>query len=437
MSLKIYRDTQANASVIESTADGTLGMYFNNELKAIGNGNGTCSIMNEPKSTDTIDFFEVANVSFTEFVDINGAPLGSDEASAVNAMNAIFHNTGGLSGAAPVITSSLVVNVNDVDQINYILEASNVVEIEWQGLPAGISVSGANRRNLIGQFDDGAGTYTVTVKAINYFGSVSEDIQFNVAHTYQNTKSVEFENQDWMGANAALLDDTLGRAGSGAGMADAWSIHMWIKASANNSGQTIFYFGSNDIVNSPYLELRQTNNNGLKRLRLRYGSNSNYIQITTPSGSITPGVWHHVLVTYDGGTTGSGSANLSDYYSRFNIYIDGVSQPKSTSHANYGTTSALVGQNLRVGRFASGNYMRENYKVDEVAIWGSDQGANISDLYNGGLSQDLSILSTPPDHWWRMGDGDNFPTIQDNIGNADFVMYNMTAADIVTDAPNV
>ena len=72
-----------------------------------------------------------------------------------------------------------------------------------------------------------------------------------------------------------------------------------------------------------------------------------------------------------------------------------------------------------------------------MSIWGSDQGENISELYNGGLSQDLSILDTPPDHWWRMGDGDTFPIILDNIGSADFVLYNMTAADIVTDAPNV
>ncbi len=59
MSLKCYRDPQANASVIESTADGTLGMYFNNELKAVGNGDGTCSIMNEPKSTDSTDFLKL------------------------------------------------------------------------------------------------------------------------------------------------------------------------------------------------------------------------------------------------------------------------------------------------------------------------------------------------------------------------------------------
>ena len=79
--------------------------------------------------------------------------------------------------------------------------------------------------------------------------------------------------------------------------------------------------------------------------------------------------------------------------------------------------------------------MRDNCRVDELAIWSSDQSANISGIYNSGTTHDLSELTASPDHWWRMGDGDNFPTIQDNVGNADFVMYNMTVADIVTDAP--
>ena len=205
MPLKCYRDETANASVIESTADGTLGMYFNNELKAIGNGNGTCSIMNEPKSTDTIDFFEIANISFTEFVDINGASLGSDEATVCNALNAIFQHTGGPSGNVPVITSSLNVNVNDIDQLNYTLTADYAVEYEWDAstLPAGITVSGSNRRKLIGEFTDGAGTYNVDVTAINYFGSDSETITFTVTAVFGNTRSINFENQDWMGANAS------------------------------------------------------------------------------------------------------------------------------------------------------------------------------------------------------------------------------------------
>ena len=39
------------------------------------------------------------------------------------------------------------------------------------------------------------------------------------------------------------------------------------------------------------------------------------------------------------------------------------------------------------------------------------------------------------EHWWRMGDTDTYPNIQDQVANAVMVMYNMSAADIVTDVP--
>ena len=50
---------------------------------------------------------------------------------------------------------------------------------------------------------------------------------------------------------------------------------------------------------------------------------------------------------------------------------------------------------------------------------------------------DLSTLGTQPKHWWRMGDGDTYPYLQDSgtVGNCTFQMYNMTASDIVNDVP--
>ena len=435
MSLKCYRDFQANASVIESTADGTLGMYFNNELKAVGNGDGTCSIMNEPKSTDSTDFFEVANLAISNFVDEDGNSLGADEAAVCNALNAIFSHTGGTPGSAPVITSSLSVNVNDTDQVNYLLTASDAVEFEWSNVPAGLTVNSNNRRNLIGQFTDGAGTYNVGVTALNYYGSDTETITFNVASTYSNTKSVNFNNQDWLGANASLLDGILGRASNGAGSGDAWTIHLWFKGGSNSTGgQTIFYFGDNDVSNGGHLQLRFLGNNDT--LRLQYGSQYNYLRWQGAINLLPAGTWKHIVICYDGGTTGASSGSINDYYGRFTIYVDGVDVTSggSWSNGNYGWSGGIDADNLRVGRYASGNYMR-GCRVDELAVWAGSEAANIADIYNSGTPHDLSLLTSAPDHWWRMGDGDTYPTIQDNVGSAHFVMYNMTAADIVTDAP--
>jgi len=81
--------------------------------------------------------------------------------------------------------------------------------------------------------------------------------------------------------------------------------------------------------------------------------------------------------------------------------------------------------------------MRNNCRVDEVAIWDTDESSNISSIYNSGSPFDLSTLTNDPLHWWRMGDGDTFPFLLDsgNQNNCIFVMNNMTSSDIVNDVP--
>ena len=76
-----------------------------------------------------------------------------------------------------------------------------------------------------------------------------------------------------------------------------------------------------------------------------------------------------------------------------------------------------------------------NCNVDELAIWASDESANASAIYNSGTPFDLNTLTSAPDHWWRMGDGDAFPTLTDSNGSLDATMVNMTSADIVSDVP--
>ena len=219
---------------------------------------------------------------------------------------------------------------------------------------------------------------------------------------------------------------------TGYGSQHAWSLSLWVKGSTSNSGQTIFYFGNNDVVNNGHIELRQTNHNGAKRLRLRYGSNGNHLQFTTPSGSITPSSWQHVLVTYNGGETGVASGSMSTYYGAFKIYIDGVLQTTSNTHSNYGYNGSVVGQNYRFGRFASGTYPKD-MTYNQIAIWDSDQSANISDIYNGGATQDLSLLTDQPEHYYEIEDSTT--TIQDLISSAHLVGYNFTSSDLVTDTP--
>jgi len=427
MSTTIYRDNQANAIFIEDAN----GAQFLNSLQASVD-NDLVSILDTAKNFDL-----VSALDHNEIVDQNGSAYGATATEACDALNAIFQASGS-TGQVPVITSNTTVNLTTGDTLNYELLADYGVGYEWTNLPAGVVTVDGNVRKLIGGSGLTAGTYTPTVKAINYFGEDEETITITVSDPpFSNTKSVQFNNQDYLGANASLVDSILGRNSNGSGSGDAWSISMYFKGSSANQGQTIFYFGDNDVVNSGYVQLMQINSSGNKLLRLKYGSNSNNLRLQTTAGTISTNTWHHILLTYDGGTTGSSSADMDDYYGRFKIFVDGVEQTTNNSHSNYGYTGGIDPDNFRVGRFSSGNYMRNGSKVDELALWDSDQSANISDIYNSGAPFDLSTLTTQPKHWWRMGDGDTYPFLQDSgtEANCIFQMYNMTASDIVNDVP--
>ena len=432
MSITIYRDNGANAIFIEDAN----GVQFLNSLQAVENGT-TCDIHDLAKNIDI-----VTDATFSDFVDQNNNQYGSDATETANALNALFSSSGTPLSNAPVITSNIAVNLVEGETLNYELTADYGVGYEWDlSNVSGIVTVDGNIRKLVGGSSLAAGTYNIPVKAINYNGEDSETLVLNVSTPpFANTKSVRFNQNDWLGANAALLDSVLGRAGNGSGGGDAWSIAFWFKASgSSNQDQTIFYFGSNDVANGNHIRIKWNGaNNAREQLIFQYGSSNNNLTLKTPVGSVLgSGGWNHFLITYDGGTTGASSGSINNYYNRFKIFKNGTQLTTINSNSNYGVTSALSGQNLRVGRYNNSGYMRSGCNVDELAIWDSDQSANVSDIYNGGAPFDLSTLTDKPKHWWRMGDGDTYPFLQDSgtSANCIFQMYNMTSADIVSDVP--
>lgn len=417
-----YIDARDN-TVIMSTGD-----YFPvNTIQAVLN-------------TDTINISSIVGSKIyysginPDNVSIDSVALSGSDNDKVNTLNALFQNTGTASTDLPNITSSLSVSLTQGDTLNYELTADKGVGYEWDlSNVSGVTTVEGNIRKLIGGSSLVAGTYNIPVKAINYNGEDSETIVLTVSTpAFSNTKSVQLNPSDYLGANAALLDGVLGRTSNGSGSGDAWTISFWIKPTSTQSGRVIFYYGSNDTTNGGYIEIRLTSTN---KLRFQYGSANNHIRIQS-SNAVTANTWQQITFTYDGGTTGASSGDINNYYNRFNLFIDGVSQSTTNTNNNYGWSGALSGQNLRVGKLVSGNTLTGE-KIDELAIWDSDQTSNISSIYNSGTPFNLSTLGTQPKHWWRMGDGDTYPYLQDSgtEANCIFQMYNMTASDIVTDAP--
>ena len=428
--IKIYKDSSANAIFIEDAN----GVQFLNSLQAVIDGNNI-DIKDLARDLDI-----VTGEDYSAFVDESDVSYGGDAVAVSNALNAIFVSAGTSGAELPVITSNLSASITAGETLNYELTADYGVGYEWDlsAVSGVVNVEG-NPRKLVGGTSLSVGTYNIPVSAINYNGADSETLVLTVASPpYSNTKSIDFVQQDYLSATASTLSPTLGRSSNGSGSSDAWSISLYFKMGSHTGAakQTIFYFGDSDHDNGGHVWVYHKGSDG--SVSLEYGSKNNYIRLLTPSSTLSSSAWTHVLITYNGGATGSSSGDLSDYYSRFGIFIDGASVSTTNQHANFGWSSGIGTDILQVGKRAGGNdWLKNGCRVDEISVWGSDQSGNVTAIYNSGTPFDLSTISPSPAHWWRMGDGDTFPTLADvgGTGGADFTMTNMTIADIVSDVP--
>lgn len=133
--------------------------------------------------------------------------------------------------------------------------------------------------------------------------------------------------------------------------------------------------------------------------------------------------WRHFAITYDGTSSAAGAT----------IYVNGSSVGTTTlsdtlSAGGTNTQNLIAGATGTPSQYYTGN-------LDEIAIFDDElTSGEITTLYNGGTVKDLTG-STHIIHWWKMGDGDTFPTILDQIGSLNGSMVNMAAGNFVMDVP--
>lgn len=147
------------------------------------------------------------------------------------------------------------------------------------------------------------------------------------------------------------------------------------------------------------------------------------------ASAITINTWYQAALTVRN-ITGTFTGNL---------WLNAVKQGSDVTAP--GTTTAPG----TVARIGSG-YVLDNPNtalpfignIDEVVTY--NVGLIISELaalISGGkpISPLLHSRSANVTHWYRMGDGDTYPTIDDKVGNVDGTMTNMIAGDIEAVVP--
>ncbi len=136
--------------------------------------------------------------------------------------------------------------------------------------------------------------------------------------------------------------------------------------------------------------------NGTLRCIGANGTNDSYFgNIVVNADTILPsGQWGHILFTHE--KTGTGATQK--------IYINGTLRNTYISTTNPYTIDYL-GNPLYIARRNNSTAYWLG-KIDEVAIWNSDQSTNVSTIYNGGVPSDLSSLN--PIAYYKMGENATF-----------------------------
>lgn len=151
------------------------------------------------------------------------------------------------------------------------------------------------------------------------------------------------------------------------------------------------------------------------KMRFLWQSQDGTNVIVTSTNNITTGTWKHYACTYDN--------------TDFKLFENGsliatTNEPSKTYKSN-------LNFDLIIGKYFHGVQRLFDGFLDEIAIWDSVQDVNA--IYNGGVPTTI----TGATNWWRMGDGDTFPTLTDNGSESnDGTMTNMSADDIVEDTPS-
>ena len=339
---------------------------------------------------------------------------------------------------APVVANQTV-SVEEATVLNFTVVTSNnlvnqFAELDapsWMTMNQSTGVLSGTAPAFAGTSAD---TIVVNCKAGNAIGGT---VEFTVTVTitdaaYTNPNSLNFNGtSSWLQGNPLNMN-ALERASNGDG--NAWSVSMWVKPNAGTGTQTLLVYGKGDDYNGGAITLKQS---GGTSLVLNYGTVYNNI-ITVAGNTFNSNAWNHILVTFDGGTTGSVGSNASQYYSRFKIYANGsqITPVSVATGSGYDgvISGATTSDNIyRIGRASN---VHNNYFggiINQVGIWNSDQSGNIATIYNSGAIQDLSALSAAPAHYYEIGS--SITTITDSIGSADLTGYNFVSNDLVSDTP--
>ena len=163
-------------------------------------------------------------------------------------------------------------------------------------------------------------------------------------------------------------------------------------------------------------------------LWIRIGDGSATYSAVITSVNIADGNWHHVVFQIQGDDPSDNGIDPK-------VWVDGTLVLDVT-----GYTSNKDSTTVEFGMGENGGSLLGN--INDVAVWQKQLStAEVVKIYNSGTPTDLTVNDGDYESaddligYWKMGDGDTYPTITDHGGSNNGTMTNMTSGDIVADTP--
>ena len=260
--------------------------------------------------------------------------------------------------------------------------------------------------SYVAKFDDSP--LDVRVRATDNNGKTfSKDFSVTVeAADYSSTLSTQFDgiSESCTISNEASLNTP------------SFSVAFWTKFFNPGVGMDLIGKTNNFLV-------RQFTNGQLSFTL--YGDGGYDKQYRIASGNVNNDNWHLVVMAYDSATDD------------LELYVDGVVSSYSIANNQaFPSGRRITSSDLEFGYFGVASHFQGNF--DEITYW--DKFLTVPEvfaLYNAGVPENIREHSAYANvvSWWKMGESDSAPTINDNVGDNHATMVNMDNSNFVGDVP--
>ena len=277
--------------------------------------------------------------------------------------------------------------IDEVAIFNYALSAPEVLALSTASAPANVMA--------------------LSNKPIAYY-PLGEQAQMGSANwSFPNgslqSHVVDFDGTDYVSTGLSLAYAAV----------PTWTISYWIKCDAASftNFQSYFPIGASNPVGAY--------NYSPGRLYFFAGLKVNSQGATSGTGTtdLSDGRWHNVVQTYV--DQGAGSQTTK-------IYVDGNSTPEVTANT---VSYYPINGDLFIGFLQAGSSLGAGNafigEISNVAVWSSDQSANLNNIYNNGSPQ--STYTATPTAWWKLNAANSsyvFPWTMSITGDPDYTSSN-------------